>query len=365
MFKTIKKYGELELTKKVVNDLCIYPKLCNLFWETTLRCNMNCKHCGSRANENVKCSEELTTDEIKKVFKSVAEKTNARNVMLNITGGEPLLREDLFEVMDYASNKLHFPWGMTTNGLLIDEKVAKKMKDTKMYSISISIDGIEKTHDEFRKTPGAYDRIMEGLNILKSDKFLGVAQTTTVVNKANIDQLEDLYKIMKDDLELDSWRVVNMDPIGRAQDNDNLALDKNDYIRLFEFIKEKRKDKSMDVTYGCSHFLGTKYEGELRRQMFVCGTGILTGSILYNGDIFVCPNVPRKPELIQGNVRKDDFMDVWENKYEPFRNRKEYFFKSECAKCENWDYCRGGASHTWDYDNERQNLCIYNILNKK
>lgn len=79
---------------------------------------------------------------------------------------------------------------------------------------------------------------------MQNDKFLKTFQITTVINKSNINQLEDLYKVMED-LEVDSWRIVNMDPIGRAMDNDNLSLDKNDYINLLDFIENKRKNLNL------------------------------------------------------------------------------------------------------------------------
>lgn len=96
--------------------------------------------------------------------------------------------------------------------------------------------------------------------------------------------------------------------------------------------------------------------------MYMCYTGLAVGSILYNGDIFVCPNVERRPELIQGNVRKDNFVEIWENKFEFFRNL-EKFKCGKCDKCEDWKYCLGGAFHTWDFENEEQQICLKEILN--
>ena len=127
MIKEIIKYGEAEVTYKSKQLLAEKPKLYNLFWETTLRCNAKCKHCGSRAGENIKLDDELTTEEIKKALLSIAKKYDARKILLNITGGEPLVREDLFEVMNFA-NKLGYHWGMTTNARLINDDKIEKMK---------------------------------------------------------------------------------------------------------------------------------------------------------------------------------------------------------------------------------------------
>lgn len=185
-------------------------------------------------------------------------------------------------------------------------------------------------------------------------------QITTVINKTNINELDELYKIISE-LELDSWRIVNMDPIGRAEDNKQLDLDKKDYILLFDFIKDIRKKSNFDITYGCSHFLGEKYENELRNHMFFCLAGYTTASILYNGDIYVCPNVEKVSELIQGNVRNDNFIDIWENKFKWFRNENR-LENEECIKCEDWKYCRGDSLHTWDFKNKRPKVCMNKII---
>ena len=153
------------------------------------------------------------------------------------------------------------------------------------------------------------------------------------------------------DLNIDSWRVVNMDPIGRAEDNKDLALDKEEYKYLINFIKDKRKESKFDVTYGCSHFLGLDFEKETRKNMFFCVAG-------YN---YVCPDVERRKELVQGNIRVDDFVEVWENKFKWFRDLDKLKC-NECQDCKDWKYCRGDSLHTWDFDNNRPKLCINKML---
>ena len=90
MLKKIINYGKAEVLNSEKEKLSIYPDLRNLFWETTLRCNEQCKHCGSRAGECDTLKDELTTAEIKKAFKDVSEKINPNNILINVTGGEPL-----------------------------------------------------------------------------------------------------------------------------------------------------------------------------------------------------------------------------------------------------------------------------------
>lgn len=82
---------------------------------------------------------------------------------------------------------------------------------------------------------------------------------------------------------------------------------------------------------------------------------------MYNGDLFVCPNVPRKKELIQGNIKVDNFKEVWDNKYKEFRNKDRTKCK-RCEECKYWEYCLGGSLHTWNFEKNIQNRCVYSIL---
>lgn len=362
MFKKVYKLGELTLMKKLKEQEYEKHTLIDLFWECTLTCNAKCKHCGSSA-EKKKYDGELTTEEIKSTFKQIANDMDASKILINVTGGEPLVRKDLCEVMEYATNDLGFHWGMTTNGILLNNENIEKLRKANMETISISIDGLEQTHDTFRGVPGSYKIITNNIKKLKEANFVKHIQVTTVFHKENINQLEELYNVMLG-LKLDSWRLVSMDPIGRANENNNLLLDGKEIKKLLDFIKEKRKDKKMDLTYGCPGFLGLDYEKEVRNHYFYCKTGINVASILYNGDLFVCPNVPRRKEFIQGNIRKDNFKDVWDNKYKLFRNPNRTKC-STCENCENWEYCLGGAFHTWNFNDNEQNKCTYNMIYNK
>jgi radical SAM protein with 4Fe4S-binding SPASM domain len=361
MLKKIYKLGELALMNNYKKLEREKHTLIDLFWECTLTCNAKCKHCGSSA-EKRKYEGELTTDEIKTAFKQIATDMNAAKILINVTGGEPLVRQDLCEVMEYATNELGFHWGMTTNGILLNEKNIEKLKKANMETISISIDGLEETHDTFRGVPGSYKIITNNIKKLKEANFVKYIQVTTVFHKDNINQLNELYNVMIE-LGIDSWRLVSMDPIGRANENNNLLLDGKELRQLLDFIKSKKNDKRLELTYGCPSFLGLDYEKEVRKYYFYCRTGINIASILYNGDLFVCPNVPRIERFIQGNIRKDNFKYVWDNKYKEFRNKNRTKCE-ECSKCEQWEYCLGGSFHTWNFTDNEQNKCVYKMINE-
>lgn len=359
MLQKILKTGTLRLWAYQRERLRQKHNLTYLFWECTLRCNFNCRHCGSNAKADKKYSGELTTEEIKRTFRQISEDFDPKNIMLAITGGEPLLRQDLFEVMAYTTS-LGFPWGLVTNGFLVNEETVRKMKETKMSTISISIDGLGKTHDYFRGVKGAYEKAIKAVKLLAKADFVKDLQITSTIHQDNISQLEQMYETFLP-LGITSWRLFNVDPIGRAEKDKALLLNGKQLRKLLEFIKEKRKKAKIEITYGCAGFLGLDFEQEVRSNLFYCSTGINTASILYNGDIFVCPNVPRQKELIQGNVRTDRFSAIWNNKFTVFRN-KERTKCAKCLKCDFWEECLGNSFHLWDFKKNRPKLCHLEMI---
>ncbi len=359
--KKIYKLGELTLIKNYKEQKIEKHTLYDLFWECTLTCNAKCKHCGSNA-EKKKYNGELTTEEIKSAFKQIANDMDASKILINVTGGEPLVRQDLCEVMEYATNELGFHWGMTTNGILLNDENIQKLRKANMETISISINGLKKTHDAFIGIKGSYNIVINNIKNLKKAGYVKHLQVTTVFHKDNINQLNDLYNVMLN-LGLDSWRLVSIDPIGRANENNGLLLNGKEIKQILDFIMLNKKNKNLKLEYGCPGFLGLNYEKEVRNNYFDCRTGINVASILYNGDLFVCPNVPRIKRFIQGNIRTDNFKEIWDNKYKEFRNKNRTRC-DECSKCKYWDYCLGGAFHTWNFNDNKQNKCTYNMINE-
>ena len=351
--------GRIRLNSWYISYLRRIHPLRYLFWEATLNCNFDCRHCGSRASRKKHYQNELSTKEIKNVFKSIASKANPKKIMVAVTGGEPMLRSDLFNVMSYA-NGLGFSWGMVTNGSLVSPKTIKQMSQSGMKTIVVSIDGIGKSHDHFRRAPGSYQKAIKAVKLLTQSRFFQNVQITTTIHQKNISDLEKMYTEFLP-LGIQSWRVMNVDPIGRALDDQRLLLKNKDLKKLLDFIKQKRLLSPIEITYDCTGFLGSKYEGRVRNWLFYCSAGITTASILHNGDIFVCPNVPRLPDLIQGNVRQDDFYNTWQKKFKIFRNPSRTSC-SECRKCLYWTECRGGSFHLWDFDKKRPKFCHLKCL---
>ena len=311
--KTLKERN-MDMLADHIRGLYRKPDLRQLFLELTLRCNEHCFHCGS--NCMPQSGEELSLDEYRRILEEVKEDFDLKRLYLCITGGEPLLRPDFFDILGYA-HELGYRWGMTTNATLITGEVAHRLAETGMRTVSVSIDGLRETHDRLRGLAGGYDAAMRGIrNLIDENTFQNV-QVTTVVNHENIGELDELFLVM-DGLDIDSWRVINLEPIGRALQWPNRMLTREDYRRLFSFIREKRL-AGYPVEYGCSHYLGSELEGELRDWYWLCNAGIYTASIMSNGDVGACLDIERRPETIQGNIRETRFRDIWENRFALFR----------------------------------------------
>ena len=339
-----------------VQGLYKAPQLRHLFLELTLACNEHCFHCGSNAAHAA--PDELTLPEYRRILREVKEDFDISRIMLCITGGEPLLRPDFFEIMGEA-HRLGYRWGMTSNATLIDRDTAHRLADCGMRTISVSIDGLPETHDALRGRKGGYDLAMRGVRNLIDENAFSAVQITTVINHKNIEELDALFAVM-DGIDVDSWRVINLEPIGRALSRPELMLTPEDYRRLFAFIREKRL-AGYPVEYGCSHYLGLDYEREVRPWYFLCNAGVYTGSIMANGDIGACLDIERRPETIQGNVRNERFSTVWKNRFELFRQDPAALSET-CRACAHRRFCRGDGWHSRNFDTMEPMVCFKDVL---
>lgn len=253
-----------------------------------------------------------------------------------------------------------FPWGMVTNGMLVDEEIVKKCADSGMKTVSVSLDGIGETHNWLRNSELSYDRAVNALKLFAESGKFNVVEAITCVNPHNIDQLEDIYKILKD-TGVQAWRLFTIFPKGRAEINRDLILNRDILIELFNFIKEKRNSNTgMHISYSEEGYLGCNWEREVRDDFFVCGAGINVGSLLADGSYGACPSLSR--EWIQGNVDEISFPEAWETRYQNMRDRK-WMRKGECVTCSEWSKCNGSSLHLWDFKEERPKVCHYKLIN--
>ena len=353
--RSIKKAHLEKLAEYRENQLRPHPDLRLLFIEMTEKCNEHCRHCGSHCGDYSE-AEPLSGDEIRAFLCQIKEDFPIDKLQLCITGGEPLLRRDFFEIMAFARD-LGYGWGMTSNGTLITPETARRLYKTGMRTVSVSVDGMKENHEWFRQAK-SYEATLDGVRNLLKYPFEHV-QITTVVYKKNIGEMEEMYRFFSG-LGIRSWRLINIEPMGRALEEPDLLLGAEEYRKLFSFIREKRFAGPMEVVYGCSHFLGIDYERELRPWYFLCNAGVYTASLTAGGNFVSCLDLPRRLELVEGNVRTDRFKDVWEKRYRIFRT--DFRKTGKCADCGYYRYCAGDSFHSWDFDKMEPLLCLKGIL---
>jgi radical SAM protein with 4Fe4S-binding SPASM domain len=300
---------------------------------------------------------EIPTKVIKRCFKEIAESYDPRNILIGVTGGEPLLRHDLFEVMGYAKN-LGFNWGMVTNGFFVNKKVIEKMKQSGMDTVAVSLDGLEKNHNWIRGNAKAFERAISAIKMLKEANYFKVVEVITTVTKTNIDELDALYDLCLS-LGVDQWRVMPVAPIGRAAKDKRLELTPKQIAQIIKYISKKRQEsKKLKVTLNEMFFCGPDYEFKTRDNGFYCPAGINSLAVLSNGDVSGCPLIDG---MVEGNIYVDNVAALWDNKFKDYR---EIGWKKNgvCKECEWFDYCGGGELHL--RDKKRLTQCNYKLLRK-
>lgn len=346
------KRAQLEEQALLRDEYRRHPPLTWLFFEVTRRCNLRCRHCGSACTGE---GESLQPDDIRMVLNSLPD----RKPLICLTGGEPLMHPAFEEIAETVSG-LGFHWGMTTNATLIGPKQAQMLRRTRLSTVSVSLDGLPESHDRLRCAKGAWDKAVAGIRHLQEAGF--DPQVSTVVHPGNLQDLDPLYRVLLK-MGITSWRIINVEPIGRACEEDDLLLDEDAFRKLIAYIREKRFDPScpMEVTFGCSHYLGVAHERMVRDSYFMCGAGLFVASVRANGDICACLDIENRPELVQGNIHRDGFMDVWLNRFSVFREDRTGK-SAACSVCPDRQICGGDSAHTWDYERSEPLLCAKKIL---
>jgi radical SAM enzyme (rSAM/lipoprotein system) len=253
-----------------------------------------------------------------------------------------------------------FTWGMVTNGYLLTREKMNELIDSGIRSLAISLDGLEADHNWFRGKNESFKRAIAAIEYAVDSVKKGVIfDVVTCVNKRNFGSLEKIKNILID-IGVEKWRLVSIFPKGRAQDNPELKLNGEELRNTLDFIKTTRDEGKIIASYGCEGFLGG-YEMETRDFPFYCRAGIGIGSVLVDGSISACPSL--RADYIQGNIYKDDFMDVWNNRFQVMRNRK-WLRTGECASCKVWKYCNGNGLHLRKEKTGELLYCNYNALVK-
>lgn len=317
------------------------PDMTYLFWECTRRCNLRCAHCGSSC-EGRSPGHELSTQEVCDALDTIAQDFDASRIFVSITGGEPLVRKDLYQVVRHMTD-LGMRTCIVSNGTLLGPEQAKALYDAGMRTASISIDGARGSHEAVR---GA-DTWHKSVQALRNAREAGfeVVEAITCVRPANLQELPSLEPVFKE-AGANLWRLITIDKMGRAKDADaEIWLNPPQIRQLLQFVADrraKRRPGDLGVSFSCGGFLGLEVELAVRQRHNQCGAGLTAASILHDGRVSACPSLP--DSWAQGSIRERRFSEIWRDRFEKHRSF-DWRREGSCGDCDWFGACLGGGLH--------------------
>lgn len=319
-------------------------------WEVTGACNLCCIHC--HASSKKRQPNELTTDEARQFIDDLAAVSEFR--MLVYTGGEPLMRPDLIELMHH-SRRAGLTNVIATNGTLIDEEVAFQLREAGVAGAAVSLDSSQSSiHNHIRRDDTAYERAMRGIQALKKAGIL--VQINVTAMEYNLTGLDELIELA-DDAGSAIMLMYQLVPVGRGGKIGDAALDVGQNERLLKTLAQKQRHIStiIEPVAGPQYwpYLFEQNGGtgggrlQLAEKVFHgCAAGRGFVYIKANGDVWPCPFV----EVNAGNIREKSFLQIW-NEAEVFANlrNREQLLKGRCGACKYRTLCGGcrGRAHAY------------------
>jgi len=266
-------------------------------WLTTYRCNSNCVYCEASANQ-INC-DELTTEQIKMVIDDL-QKLRVRHLF--VTGGEPLMRKDLFKVLAYVKQN-GMTVGMITNSLMYDQ-FRHQIKEIGFKSIWTSVDGLAQTHDRNRGYPDAYRITLDAIKYY-SQINVPLRVVNTLVHPENYDELPELFEQLKQ-AGINRWRLALAVPVGRGQDS-KWTLSPEQVIGIFNYVEKTRKHFDVELSEELG-YLGC-WDLPTRNSPFICPSGLTFCAIMPDGHVLPC-QVVYDTTYSQGNVKEKSFKAI-------------------------------------------------------
>ncbi len=323
------------------------PHPAYVVWELTLACDHACRHCGSRAGEAR--AGELSTEEALDVVRQLSA-MGTREVVL--IGGEAYLHEGFLEVIR-ALRAEGIQASMTTGGLGVTAALARAMAGAGLQLASVSVDGLEATHDRQRARKGSFRAALAALGYLR-DAGIGTASNVNV-NRLNLGELEALYEVLRE-RGIRAWQVQITTPLGRAADRPEMLLQPWDLLDLVpRVVALKRRAKGDGIRVWPGNNLGYfgPEEGALRsadpddasEHWRGCQAGRFVLGIESNGAVKGCPSL-QTASYVGGQVREGSIASIWDEAPELAFARRPRALFGYCAECAYAETCQGGCSFT-------------------
>jgi radical SAM protein with 4Fe4S-binding SPASM domain len=373
-----------------------------LFWETTIRCNLSCAHC-RRLESDDKAFRDLSTAQAKNLIGQLAELGRGQSMipMLVFSGGEPLCRKDLFELVGRARTARIIP-ALATNGTLINAAVAERIRDSGIVRVAVSLDGATaEVHNKLRKLQGSFENALEGISHLR-DKNVPF-QINITLTKHNAHQLADVYELAKS-LGAKAVHIFMLVPVGCGQvlaETDMLSAQQYEQMLLEIYRLDSQNELQVKVTCGPHYERVIRQQGlhqsqgkkgltaetakhaEKKKESHsavsansavrrfghrIASKGCLAGlGVLFvghQGDVFPCGYLPVKC----GNVLEQKLADIWRDSEDLARMRDVNSLEGKCGLCDYRWVCGGCRARayaaTGNYMAEEP-FCAYSVRSPK
>jgi heme b synthase len=316
-------------------------------WEITRRCNLRCVHCRSSSEMEAKGHPDFSREEAFRVIDDIAG--YAKPVVV-LSGGEPLVRKDAFEIARYGTEK-GLRMCLATNGTLVTKEVCVDIRSSGIRIVSLSLDGSEESvHDDFRSQKGAFAGTINAARLFRENGIEFIINSS--FTKRNQEEIPKVYKLAKE-LGASAWYMFMIVPTGRGEAIMNELISKEDYEEILDWHYDMEKEEdTMLVRPTCApHYYRvvlqqSKKKGEkFNRRSLKFSTGGAKGCIAgqliclidVDGNVLPCSYFPRPA----GNIREKSFREIWENS-ELFRELRDFKkYKGKCGSCEYINVCGG------------------------
>jgi len=314
----------------------ILPKIYHI--DVTGRCNLNCIHCRGMGKKD------LATDEILTVLNNVYNSFGTSIEWIEISGGEPLLRKDLYKILKYIKRKFGWRIIVVSNGWYISRKAVEFLEKTGVERVQISLDGAtEKTHNKIRRNPLAFKKAINAIKLLVSSKILTIARL--VINQYNMNEVEKFFELCKQ-LGVNEIGIRCAVLAGNAREND-LQINYRRYIDLLKSLHKLGEKYKIDyysgdplaVVFDKNSLEYLKKKKGKKWLNCLAGCSIGSAYLYTNSEGYICP-CPNLQELKLGNALNNEIEKVW--KYaDVFVRCRTRNFDGWCGECKYKFICGG------------------------
>jgi len=348
-----------------------------LFWETTTKCNLACAHC-RRLETSETAVTDLSTNQAKNLLTQLADlgRKQPQMPVLVFSGGEPLCREDLFELVE-QTHKVGITSALATNGTLIDSNIAKQIKKSGISRVAVSLDGATAdVHDNLRQLDGAFEKAINGIKLLSKEKI--PFQINVTLTKHNAGQLKEIYELAKS-LGAVALHIFMLVPVGCGQtlaEEDILSAQQYEQKLIEISALENLGELQVKVTCGPHYQRVLKQKGlnlhnhgsnarnsvpgahKHKQISRGCLAGIGVLFVAHQGDVFPCGYLPVKC----GNILEEKLSEIWYNSVDLARMRDSDALEGKCGICNYRQLCGGCRARAYAATGNymaQEPFCVY------